>query len=340
MMQSMRLTNSGEKRLRTATSAMLCSLLVRSARSRGLGRLEAEIGIDLAHHFARAQIAGEEHQALFEIDRGVVAQPQDAFVQHAQQQARHGGRGFFDFVEQHQRQVALLAGHGVELLLGQHGLGFAMAQVAGRRADQLGDFVLHLELAAIHLEHVLLAAVQDFGQRFHGFGLARAGRSQQQEDAHRAAFRREAGLEHLDVGNDDARRGRLADHLLRQNRGQILDGFHGSLLRPALSALWLFHRTLWLDYSGGALAPRMRGASCDGLDPDLFHGVFVNLKSQYLHGYLCRGKKSPRTCGRSAVHCTCITNRGGRDVRSSTRNGVRMADSSMREVPEFTGAGK
>ena len=34
----------------------------------GAGRLEAEIGVDLAQHFARAQVAGEEDQALFEID--------------------------------------------------------------------------------------------------------------------------------------------------------------------------------------------------------------------------------------------------------------------------------
>ena len=180
-----------------------------------LHRLEAEIGIDLAHHFARAQVAGEEHQALFEIDRGIVAQPQNAFVQHAQQQPRHGGRGLLDFVEQHQRKAAFLAGDGVELLLGEHGLGFAMAQIAGRRADQLGDLVLHLELAAIHLENVLFAAVQHFGQRLHGLGLARAGGSQQQEHANRPAFRRQARLEHLDVGNDDSRGGRLAHHLLR-----------------------------------------------------------------------------------------------------------------------------
>ncbi len=208
---------------------MLCSLLVRSLRAGSLDRLEAEIGVDLAHHFARAQVAGEEHQALFEVDRGVVAQPQNALVEHAQQQARHGGRGFLDFVEQHQRQAALFAGDGVQLLLGQHGLRFAVAQIAGRRADQLGDLVLHLELAAIHLEDVLLAAVQHFGQRFHGLGFARAGGSQQQEHAHRPAFRRQAGLVHLNVGNDDPRGGRLADNFLRKNRREILDGIHGTV---------------------------------------------------------------------------------------------------------------
>ena len=173
---------------------------------------------------------------MFEVNRGVIAEAKDALVQNPQQQARERGRGFLDFVEQHQRQVALLAGHSRQLLLGQHGLRFAVAQVAGRRADQLGDFVLHLELAAVHFEQVLLAAVEDFGQRFHRLGFAGAGGPQQQEDPYRAAFRGQAGLKHLDVGNDDASHRRLPHNLLRKNRGQILDGFQGGFPRPALSA--------------------------------------------------------------------------------------------------------
>ena len=67
----------------------------------GLDGLEAELGVDFVQHLPRAQVAGEEHQALFKVDRGVVAQPQNPLVQHAHQQARHGGRGLVDFVEQH-----------------------------------------------------------------------------------------------------------------------------------------------------------------------------------------------------------------------------------------------
>ena len=124
-----------------------------------------------------------------------------------------------------------------------------MAQVAGRRADQLGDLMLHLELAAIHLEHVLFAAVQHFGQRLDGLGLARAGGPQQQEHAHRPAFRRQARLKHLDIGNDDPRGGRLADDLLRQDAGEIFDGIDRRLLGPVLRTSWLIHRSLRLDYS-------------------------------------------------------------------------------------------
>jgi len=64
--------------------------------------LETEVGVELLHHLASAQIAGEEYQALVEVDGGVVAQPQQAFVEHTQQEARHGRRGLFDLVEQHQ----------------------------------------------------------------------------------------------------------------------------------------------------------------------------------------------------------------------------------------------
>ena len=239
-MQSMRLTNSGEKRLRTATSAMLCSLPVRSARSGRFARTESRNPGLISRIISRAPRLLVRNTRLFsKLTDGVVAQPQNALVEHAQQQARHGGRGLFDFVEQHQRQVALFAGDGVQLLLGEHGLGFAMAQVAGRRADQLGHLMLHLELAAIHLEDVLFGAVQHFGQRFHGLGLAGAGGSQQQEDADRPAFGRQAGLEHLDIGNDDPGGGGLSDHLLRQNGGQIFGGIRRRL--PGRRS-WVFLR--------------------------------------------------------------------------------------------------
>ena len=182
-----------------------------------LGRfhgLEAEIRIDFAHHLARAEVAGEKHQALFEIDDGVVAQPQNPLVEHAEQQAGHGRRGLLDFVEQDQGQVALLGGDTVQLLLGEHGLRFAMPQVAGRRADQLGYLVLHLELAAVDLEDVFFGAMQDVGEGFDRLGLAGAGGTQQQEDADRPALGGEPGLVHLDVGDDDPRGSRLPDDLL------------------------------------------------------------------------------------------------------------------------------
>ena len=212
--------------------------------------LKSEIRIDLAHHLASAQVARQKDQALFEIDRGVVSQPQNPLVQDAQQQPGHRRRRLFDFVEQHQRQVAFLAGHSVELLLGQHRLGLAMPEIARRRSNEFGHLVLHLELTTIDLEYVFLAAVQDLGQGFHGFGLARARRSEQQEHPHRTPFRCQAGLVHLDVGDDHTRGRRLAHHLLRENGRQILCRVGCLLLRSGLCPFRLVHPGLRLNYGG------------------------------------------------------------------------------------------
>ncbi len=140
------------------------------------------------------------------------------FIEHAQQQAGHRRRGLFDFIEEHQREVALFAGDGVQLLLGEHRLGFAMAQISGRRADQFGDLMFHLELAAIHFQDVLFAAVKHFGERFDGLGFSGAGGPEQQKYADGTAFRSQTGLKHLNVRDDHPGSRRLADHLLGQHR--------------------------------------------------------------------------------------------------------------------------
>jgi len=71
-----------------------------------------------------------------------------------------------------------------------------MAQVARRRADQLGDFVLQLELAAVDFDHVLFRTVQGGrqGLRRSWSCLVPVGPSNR-KDAHRAAFRRQSSLE-------------------------------------------------------------------------------------------------------------------------------------------------
>src|SRR5205823_13798136 len=57
-------------------------------------------------------------------------------------------------------------------------------------------------------------------------------RSEQQEDADWPALGSQAGLEHLNVRNNHPRGGRLAHHLLRQDRGQVLSRLHRLLLGP------------------------------------------------------------------------------------------------------------
>jgi hypothetical protein len=99
------------------------------------GGLEAEFGVELAHHLAGAQVAGEKDQTLVEVDDGVVAEPENAFVEDAEEEPGHGRGGLLDFVEQNQGQAVLFASDGIQLLLGQHGLRFAVTKVARGRAD-------------------------------------------------------------------------------------------------------------------------------------------------------------------------------------------------------------
>src|SRR4051794_39517142 len=77
-----------------------------------------------------------------------------------------------------------------------------MAKVSGRRADQLRDFMLHLEFAAVDLEDVLAASVQNFRESFHGARLACACRAEQEHNSDRSSLGGESSLVHLNEGHD------------------------------------------------------------------------------------------------------------------------------------------
>ena len=113
-------------------------------------------GLHLLHHLARAEVAGQEDQAFSKLTVRVVAEAQRGVVEHAEQQRRQRRRRLFDLVEEHEARSESGADHVEEPLLGQHRLRFAVAEVAGRRADQLGDLVIRLVLAAVDLQDVLL----------------------------------------------------------------------------------------------------------------------------------------------------------------------------------------
>src|SRR5882724_6205931 len=98
----MRFTNSGENRFRTAPSAIPSILVWSSGR-----RVKSNIGIDFPEHRARAKIAGEEDERLFQVDGRIIAQAQNSLVEDSQQEFRHRVRGFFDLLEQDERQIGL-----------------------------------------------------------------------------------------------------------------------------------------------------------------------------------------------------------------------------------------
>jgi hypothetical protein len=70
--------------------------------------------------------------------------------------------------------------------------------------------MIHLELAAIHLQKLLGVAVQHVGESFHSLRFSRSRRTEQQEDARRPALWRQQRPVHQNVGYDGGDRCRLA----------------------------------------------------------------------------------------------------------------------------------
>ena len=136
-----------------------------------------------------------------------------------------------------------------------------MAQIAGRRANQFCHFVFHLKLAAVHLQHVLIIAVQDFGQRFHSACLAGTGRSQQQDRANRPAFGCEPCLVHLDVGNNRLNGFGLANKQLGQARSQAIGFRLNESLIPTYNRVCSQFDTLETHFRANQV--EMRQASVD-----------------------------------------------------------------------------
>src|SRR5690242_17045204 len=87
--------------------------------------------------------------------------------------------------------------------------------------NQFGYFVLHLVLATIDLQYALFTAVENLGQGFDGARLSRSGRTKEQENARRSAFRRKLRTMHFDVRDDGLDCGRLPDNLLAEHADKI-----------------------------------------------------------------------------------------------------------------------
>src|SRR4051812_20877676 len=110
----------------------------------------------------------------------------------------------------------------VDRILTQRRMRLAMAQISGRRADQLRDFMAVLKLRAVDFHDSPRVAHQNLGKRLHRPGLARAGRTEEQQTAHGAARSSETCLKHL-VDPDDLANGVvLSDNALPQT---ILESF-------------------------------------------------------------------------------------------------------------------
>src|SRR4051794_5217650 len=71
----------------------------------------------------------------------------------------------------------------INIFLCEHRAGLAVAEVARRAADELGNLVRVLELGAIYLDDSTWVTEQDFSSRFNNAGLSRSCRA---EEEHRA----------------------------------------------------------------------------------------------------------------------------------------------------------
>ncbi len=200
------------------------------------------------HHlgyFAAAQVGRQENHRLRKVHAAVVAQRQRSLIEHAQQQLPQGVGSLFDFVEQQEAQLHLIGVIFGELLLRDQRMRLAVAQVAWRRADQLGDFVRVLELRAVHLDDGAGVPKENLGRGLHDAGLARAGGAQEEQVSHGAARRAHVRAEDLIQVHESADGLFLSDDLLPQSgvkflrfqaakrRIELLTGLtgaHGSLL--------------------------------------------------------------------------------------------------------------
>ena len=80
-------------------------------------------------------------------------------------QVPHRVARLFDFVEEYETDPGRFGVVDIQRFPAQSRTGFAVSEISGRRADQLGNFVALLELSAIDLEDCVRIAQQRFGSR-------------------------------------------------------------------------------------------------------------------------------------------------------------------------------
>ena len=140
---------------------------------------EAEIGFIGTLNGFCAEIAGEEDEGALEIDGGVVAQAEVALSRMPSRSRVMEGAAFSISSNRMSEMSLFSLATPFTFACVSMGCVSRWPKIAGRRADEFGDFVLHLKFAAINFEKILAAAVQHFGERFHRARFARSGWAQQ-----------------------------------------------------------------------------------------------------------------------------------------------------------------
>jgi hypothetical protein len=90
-------------------------------------------------------------------------------------------------------------------------MSFTMAEIAGRRANQLGDFMRVLKFSAINLDAGARVAKERFGDGLDHASFTRTGGTQKNQVANRTVWRIQSRQEHLINLSNFFDRGILAD---------------------------------------------------------------------------------------------------------------------------------
>ena len=150
---SMRFMNSGEN-LRRAASTAVRDLLARACRPSARRPGRSPVGPLMEFiHLAGAQVAGHEDQAREKSTRRL--SPRVSVALSRMPSSRFHSASLAFSISSNSTKLSLRFSRVVlvEHFLAQQRMGLAMAQVSGRRANQLGDFVAVLELGAIDFDH-------------------------------------------------------------------------------------------------------------------------------------------------------------------------------------------
>src|SRR5262249_28817532 len=170
---------------------------------------EVEAERDVLRDRGRADVRRHDHDHVPEVDLAPLRVGQLPVLEDLQQDVEAIGVRFLDLVEEDDR--VRLAPHGLGELAA-----LVVADVAGRRADEPRDRVLLHVLGHVDLDHRVLVAEQELGERAGELGLADAGRPEEDERAGRPLRVLDAGARAADRLRDGDDRGVLADDALVQ----------------------------------------------------------------------------------------------------------------------------
>jgi hypothetical protein len=126
-----------------------------------LANAEAERGV--LRDRCGPDVRGHDHDRVLEVHVPALGVGQASLLQHLQEDVEHVGMRLLDLVQQHHR--VRLAADGLGQLAA-----LVVADVAGRRADQPGHGMLLHVLRHVDLDHRVLVAEQELGQRARQLG--------------------------------------------------------------------------------------------------------------------------------------------------------------------------